>query len=73
MNLIMKRVHKKDEGEANLALMALTSSGTKYESTSDLEFEEKDGVFSNLSRSDLISFIQDLMSHYQDKARDMKT
>ncbi|KAI5394891.1 hypothetical protein KIW84_061497 [Lathyrus oleraceus] len=63
----------KNEGEENLTLMALISSDTKYESTSDLESNEEDKVFSNLSRSNLISFIQDLMSRFQDNARDMKT
>lgn len=63
----------KDEGEANLVLMALTSSDTKYESNSDSESEEEDEVFSNLSHSDLICFIQDLMSRCQDKAKHMKT
>lgn len=53
--------------------MATTPSYTKYESTSDSNLDEEDEVFSNLSRSDLISFIQELMSRCQDKARLMKT
>lgn len=62
-----------DEGEANLALMAMTPSYTEYESISDLDSDKEDKVFSNLSRSDLISFIQEIMSRCQDKARNMKT
>lgn len=63
----------KDEGEENLELLALLSSDTEHVSTSDSEPDEEDDVFSNLSRFDLISFIQDLMSRCQDKAKDMKT
>lgn len=63
----------KDEGEANLALMATTPSNTKYESTSGSYSDGEDEVFSSLSRFDLISFIQELMSRCQDKVRPMKT
>lgn len=63
----------KDEGEENLAMMALLSSYTEHESTSYSESHEKDNVSSNLSCSDLVSFIQDLMSRCQDKVKDMKT
>lgn len=34
----------KDEGEINLALMALVSFDKEYKSTSDLESEEEDEV-----------------------------
>lgn len=55
----------REEGEANLELMALTSSDSEPKSDSGLESEDGDEVFSNLSCSDLISCIQDLMSHCQ--------
>lgn len=44
---------KKDEEQANLSLMALTSS----EAESDSDHDEEDGVFSKLSHSNLITFI----------------
>lgn len=47
--------------EANLTLMTLTTSDTKYESTSNSESEEEEGVFSNLSCYDLIFVIQELL------------
>lgn len=51
--------------------MALTYFEAESESDSGLESEE-DEVFSKLSRSNLITFIQDLMSRCQEKARHMK-
>lgn len=63
----------KDEGEANLALMAITPSEKKYESTFDSNSDGEDEVFSNLSHSNFISFIQEPMSRCQDKARITKT
>lgn len=56
-----------------MALMAATPSDTKYESTSDSNSDGKDEVFSNLSYSDLIYLIQELMSRCQDKVRLVKT
>lgn len=47
----------KDKGAANMALVALTSSNTKSESTSDPKSEEEDEVIFNLSCSNMISFI----------------
>lgn len=47
----------KGEGKANMALMAITPSYTKYEPTFNSDSDGKDEVYSNLSRSDLISFI----------------
>lgn len=58
----------KDEEQTNIALMDLTSLETKSNSDSGSEFEEDDEVFSKLSRSYLITFIQDLMGRCQDKA-----
>ncbi|KAI5427368.1 hypothetical protein KIW84_032694 [Lathyrus oleraceus] len=52
---------EKDEEHANLALMALTSYGEEFDSDSSSKSEEEDEVFSKLSRSYLINFIQDLM------------
>ncbi|XP_050888860.1 uncharacterized protein LOC127094028 [Lathyrus oleraceus] len=63
----------KDEGEANLALMDMEPSNTEYESTLDSYLDEEDEVFSNLSRSNLISFILEPMSLCQNKQRLMKT
>lgn len=54
----------KGKEQTNLDLIALTSSETEY--------EEANEVFSKLSLSDLITFIQDLMGHCQDKVRHMK-
>lgn len=61
-----------DKGEEILALMTLTSSDTKSECDSGLESEDEDELFSNLSHSDHITVILDLMSHYKDKARHVK-
>lgn len=63
---------EKDEEEANLSLMALTSSDTEPDSDSSLYYEEENEVFSKLSCYDLIAFIQDLMGRYQEKTRHMK-
>lgn len=60
----------KYEEEFNRFLMALTSSDTESDSGSGSDCEEE--VFSKLSRLDLISFIQDLMDRFQDKAIHIK-
>ncbi|KAI5448721.1 hypothetical protein KIW84_015929 [Lathyrus oleraceus] len=52
---------KKDEDQANLSLMTLTSFEAELDSDSGLQSEEDDEVFSKLSHSDLIIFVQDLM------------
>lgn len=44
MNLTKKKNLKKDDEEANLALMALPSSDTESDSDSDSESEEEDEV-----------------------------
>ena len=67
----LDKEEESDEEEANLAMMALTSSDTKSNSDPDSDCEE-DEVFSKLSHSNLITLIQDLMGHFQDKARDIK-
>lgn len=56
---------EKDEEHADLALMALTSYGEESDSDSSSKSEEEDEVFSKLSRSYLINFIQDLMGRCQ--------
>lgn len=52
---------KKDEEQANLALMDLISSEAKSNSNFSSKSEEEDVAFSKLSRYDLINFIQDLI------------
>ena len=52
--------------------MALPTSETESDSDFGSNYEEDDGVFSKLSRSDLITFIQDLMAWCQEKARHIK-
>lgn len=52
--------------------MALTSSEAESGSDSGSEFDEEDEVFSKISRSDLITFFQDLMGRCKDKSRHMK-
>lgn len=53
--------------------MVMTPLDTEYESTSYSYSNEEYEVFSNLSRSGLISFIKELMSRFQDKSRLVKT
>ena len=62
---------EKDKEQVDLALMALTYSEAESDSDYGSESEE-DKVFFKLSRSNLITFIQDLMSRCQEKARHMK-
>lgn len=52
--------------------MAHTLSNSESESGFGSESEEEYEVYSNISRYDLITFIHDLMSHCQNKARQMK-
>lgn len=52
---------KKDEVKVNLTLTALTSYKEESNSDSSSESEEDDTVFSKLSHSDSITFIQDIM------------
>lgn len=52
---------KKDEDQANLSLMTLTSFEAELDSDSGLQSKEEDEIFSKLSHSDLIIFVQDLM------------
>lgn len=52
--------------------MGLTSSDTESDSDSGSDSEEDDGVFSKPSHSNLITLIQYLMCHCQDKAIDIK-
>lgn len=61
-----------DEQQANLTLMALTSSEAESDSDSGSNSEEEDEVFSNLSRYDIITFLQDLMCRCQERSRHMK-
>lgn len=62
----------KDEEKANLALMTITSLDTKSDSDSSSDSKEEDEVFSKLTHSNLITLIQDLIIHCQDKAKDIK-
>ena len=62
----------KDDEEANLTLMDLTSSDTKSESYSGSDSEEEDVTFPKLYHSNLINLVKDLMDHCQDKARHIK-
>ncbi|KAI5397352.1 hypothetical protein KIW84_063243 [Lathyrus oleraceus] len=50
----------KDEEEANLAFMVVTYSEAKSNSKSGSDSDEENEVFSKISRSDLITLIQDL-------------
>ena len=61
-----------NEEEANLALMASTFSYTESKVNLNLDSNDANEVFSKLSRSDLITFCQDLMDKCQEKARHMK-
>lgn len=49
--------------------MAFTSLEVEFDSDSSSVFKEEDGVFSKLSRSDIV---QDLMGRCQDKSKHMK-
>lgn len=63
---------EKDKEEDNLALTTLTSSEVESNSYSGSECKEEDEVFYKLSRSDLITFIQDLMGRCKEKAIHLK-
>lgn len=64
--------YKKDEEKANLALMDITSSEAKSEFDYGSEYDKYDEVFSKLSRSDIITFVQELIGRCHEKARHMK-
>ena len=57
--------------QANIVLIALTYFEFESDSDSSLESKE-DQVFYKLSCSNLITFIKDLMSRCQEKAKHMK-
>lgn len=63
---------EKYEEQDNRALMTLTYWEAESKSDSDSESEEKDEVFSKLSHSDLITFVQELMGMCQEKSKHMK-
>lgn len=63
---------EKDEETTNLTFMALTSSEVESDSNFCSKSEEEDEVFLKLSRSNLITFVQEHMGIYQDKSRNMK-
>ncbi|KAI5426850.1 hypothetical protein KIW84_032327 [Lathyrus oleraceus] len=63
---------QKDEEQANLALMTLTSYKAKPDSNAGSESKEEDKEFSKLSRSDLITFMKDIMGRCQEKSNHMK-
>lgn len=67
-----KEDYEKDEEQANLAFMAITSTKVESDSDSSSEFEDEDEVFSKLSCSYLITFVQELMGRCQKKVRHMK-
>ena len=62
---------KKDEAkeEANLALVATTASYAESETNS----EDENELYSNLTRSELIDFVKELLSHYQTRSKELKS
>lgn len=63
--------YDRDEEEANLSLMASTSSNIESDIGSGTNSKEVKDVFSNLSCSKLTSFIQEITSFCQDKVRQL--
>lgn len=57
-----------DEEEANLALMASTSSDAE----SEVDYEDEDEVFFELTREDLFNVVKKIISHYHNKSKGFK-